>query len=79
MDQDSYFLPIEGMFCLYKRLIQLETSDKDILIDFAHYLLLYGPDWEEEAKQIITHVKDGDVDKASKKAMEINYFKYDKK
>lgn len=54
----------------------IEPKDFNVFQNFANYLLLYGPDWEEEANDILDCVKSNDLQAAYRLALRVNYDKY---
>lgn len=77
-DEDDYFMPISTMFKIYQRLITLQPNDKNSMKKFSNYLLIYGPDWEEEAKKIADCIDDNKLDEALSVSMHVDYDKYAK-
>jgi len=73
-DWNSFDLTIPLMFETYKRLIVLEPSALDNYRLFSQYLLLYGPDWEEEANVILESLN-SNLNMAFNIAQSINYDK----
>lgn len=51
-DWNSLSFPIPLMFKTYQRLIEIKPTEMTLYKMFVDYLLLYGPDWEEEALEI---------------------------
>lgn len=74
--EDLFTMPIETMFKVYQRLIELTPKEESAFLDFAKYLLLFGPDWEEEAEMIVDHIERGEYDKAFDIGMKVDYDKY---
>ncbi|AQT85427.1 hypothetical protein ERICIV_00546 [Paenibacillus larvae subsp. larvae] len=75
-DESEYFIPIGTMFRIYQKLIRLVENKRFVLENFASYLMIYGVDWEDEAKQINTALDDADMEKATLIAMSVDYNKY---
>jgi hypothetical protein len=75
-DKQDFILPIEIMFKTYQRLIEIRPYNEEVLSDFAEYLKIYGPDWEEEANEIIENIKIKQLVVAVKVAKTIDYNKY---
>lgn len=77
-DRYLYIFPIDLMFHVFQRLIQLETDKKRYLEDFQNYLLLFGPDWQEEAKEISNALEKENIETAVSIAQQVDYDKYNK-
>ncbi|WGU94450.1 hypothetical protein QJQ58_28855 [Paenibacillus dendritiformis] len=75
-NEEHDFMPINLMFLVYQQLTRLLDDKISNLRDFSNYLLLYGPDWQEEADQIILAVDNGEIEKAVQIALEVDYDKY---
>lgn len=45
-------LPIDSGIAIYRRLLKLKRTPK-LLRDFAYYLRLYGPFWDDEAEELL--------------------------
>lgn len=75
-NEEHDFMPINLMFLVYQQLTRLLDDKISNLQDFSNYLLLYGPDWQEEADQIILAVDNGQIEKAVQIALEVDYDKY---
>ncbi|MGG3835837.1 hypothetical protein ABEV00_02280 [Paenibacillus thiaminolyticus] len=75
-NEEHDFMPINLMFLVYQQLTRLLDEKISNLRDFSNYLLLYGPDWQEEADQIILAVDNGEIEKAVQIALEVDYDKY---
>lgn len=65
-------MPIDTMFKIYQRLLEIEFKDISVFVSFANYLLLYGPDWEEEANDILMCVKSNDLQGMYHVALNVN-------
>jgi hypothetical protein len=76
LEMEQFFMPIDTMFKIYQRLLKIEPKDFSVFVDFADYLLLYGPDWEEEANDILMNVKSNDLQGMYRVALSVNYDKY---
>lgn len=74
-DSNDY-MPIETMFRVYQRLISIEEDKYSVLNDFSRYLLLYGPDWQDESTEITTALDNGEIENAVQIALQVNYDKY---
>ncbi|AAM05439.1 predicted protein [Methanosarcina acetivorans C2A] len=75
-DKKNYDMPIDLMFLVYQRLIELQPH-KNILLDFASYLLdIGGPDWEEELEAIRKFTNDDKIHEAVEVALKVDYLKY---
>lgn len=75
-DKKNYDMPIDLMFLVYQRLIELQPH-KNILLDFADYLwIIGGPDWEEELEAIRKFTNDDRIKEAVEVAQKVDYFKY---
>lgn len=74
---ENLLMPIDSMFLTYQRLICI-TKDLNILRDFAEYLFLFRPDWEEEAKKIIYLIENNDIEQAIIIANQVDYDQYQK-
>lgn len=46
-------MPFDIIKVTYQQLIKLGCRDTNTLRNYAHYLLLHGPDWDVEANKII--------------------------
>lgn len=46
-------MPFDIIQATYQHLLKLGFHDTDTLHNYAHYLLLHGPDWDAEANNII--------------------------
>jgi hypothetical protein len=46
-------MPFDIIKATYQQLIKLGFRDTDTLSNYAHYLLLHGPDWDAEANNIL--------------------------
>ena len=75
-DKQDFILPIEIMFKTYQKLIGIGLSKEMLLLDFADYLRIYGPDWEDEANRIFENVNKKQLDQAIKAAETVDYNKY---
>ncbi|MFT9820047.1 hypothetical protein [Lysinibacillus sp. NPDC056185] len=75
-DKQDFILPIEIMFKTYQRLIEIRLYNEKILLDFAEYLKISGPDWDEEANEIVENVKIKQLEVAVKIAKTVDYNKY---
>lgn len=51
-------LPVEVVKLTYERLFALGVSDARTRLCYARYLLLHGPDWDEQANRILAEVGD---------------------
>lgn len=72
----TYNMPIELMFLVYQRLIELEPK-KSNLLDFSIYLWnVGGPDWKEELGAIEKFVGEDKISEAVELAMKVDYWKY---
>lgn len=75
-DKKNYDMPIDLMFLVYQRLIEIQPH-KNILLDFANYLgFIGGPDWKEELEAIIKLTNDDRIKEAVGVALKVDYFKY---
>lgn len=70
------FMPIHLMFKVYQQLIRLLDDKISALQDYSSYLLLYGPDWQDEANGITVALDNGEIGRAVQIAMEVDYDKY---
>lgn len=50
-------LPVEVVLAAYRRLFALGASDVYTKLCYARYLLLHGPDWDDEAQEILDSVE----------------------
>lgn len=75
-DESEYLLPIGTMFRIYQRLIRLVENKRSVLANFASYLMIFGVDWEDEAKQINAALDAADTEKATHIALTVNYDRY---
>ena len=46
-------MPFDIIQATYQQLLKLGCRDTDTLRNYAHYLLLHGPDWDAEANNIL--------------------------
>lgn len=76
LEMEQSFMPVDTMFKIFQCLIRIEMKDSSVFINFANYLLLYGPDWEEEAKEILMYAKSNDLEEMYRVALNVNYDKY---
>lgn len=76
LEMKQFFMPVDTMFKIFQSLIRIEMKDSSVFVDFANYLLLYGPDWEEEAKEILMYAKSNDLEEMYRVALNVNYDKY---
>jgi hypothetical protein len=53
-------LPAELGFSVFKKIHELNPEDGDVLLTFAGYLYMYGPDWDRESEEIEALVKAGE-------------------
>jgi hypothetical protein len=75
-DKETYSMPVELMFLVYQRLIELQ-SNKNHLLDFSIYLWnVGGPDWKEELEAIEKLAKEGKIPEAAEVALKVDYYKY---
>lgn len=51
-------LPVEIVIAIYRRLMKLGVTDVRTRLCFARYLLLHGPEWDDEANSIVSEVED---------------------
>lgn len=51
-------LPREVVVAVYRRLLALGVADARTRLCFARYMLLMGPDWDEEANAILADVEE---------------------
>ncbi|MEW9674274.1 hypothetical protein [Ammoniphilus sp. 3BR4] len=78
-DKAEFFMPVDTIFHIYQRLIQLKPNDKTAYQDFVFYLEFYGGlDWEEEANQIKKYLSLDEMEKAFNIAISVDYDKYNK-
>lgn len=50
-------LPVEVVLAVYRRLMALGASDARTRVCFARYLLLHGPEWDDEADLLLREVE----------------------
>lgn len=75
-DKKNYDMPIDLMFLVYQRLIEIQPH-KNILLDFASYLdFIGGPDWEEELEAIRMFVNANKIHEAVEVALKVDYYKF---
>ncbi|ACX64808.1 hypothetical protein [Paenibacillus sp. Y412MC10] len=74
-DWNSLSFPIPLMFKTYQRVIEIKPTEITLYSMFVDYLLLYGPDWEEEALEITEHIKQKDYIKALETVNRVDYYK----
>lgn len=75
-NREDLVFPIECMFEVYKRAIALSPRDAAMISGFADYLLLFGPDWAEEAEEIERCIQDHKIEAAVRVVMQVSYDKY---
>lgn len=75
-DQQSYSMPIDVMFEVYKKLILTDYKTIENLKEFANYLSFFGPDWEEEVVVLLQHLDEGNINMAKEIALSVDYNKY---
>lgn len=56
LDAD-FTMPVESMIDVYRRIIHLAPNDTEIKKSFAQYLFLHGPEWDDEANEIIALIE----------------------
>ncbi|ENJ9654228.1 hypothetical protein CF065_07895 [Clostridium sporogenes] len=66
-------MPVYIMFNVYKRIIELKEYNKNILLDFAEYIFLHGPDWDEESSEIVKAIETNDIILAKSICKRIEY------
>lgn len=66
---------MEFRFPLYQRLIEIQPIPANLL-SFADYLLIFGPDWEEQAVQIRNDVQSDRLSDAALVASSVHIDKY---
>jgi hypothetical protein len=66
-------LPVELGFSVFKKIHELNPDDGDVLLDFAGYLYLHGPDWDCDAESIKALVEAGDPGKCTEIVRSIRY------
>lgn|GEM_PF-2939715 len=74
-DKNNHRIPIDLIFRVYQRLIELKLY-RESFIDFANYILLYDPDWKEEASTLIEFANSSEFEKAKVVANSIDYDKF---
>lgn len=74
-DRYSLSFPIPLMFKTYQRLIEIKPTEITHYRMFVDYLLLFGPDWEEEALEITGLIEQQDYLKASESVNKVDYYK----
>ncbi|WP_132946126.1 hypothetical protein [Tumebacillus sp. BK434] len=75
-NEEQDFLPVHLGFLVYQRLVQLEENKVLALQSFSDYLLLYGPDWQDEADQMAVALNNNDLERAVHIALKVDYDKY---
>ncbi|MNC39120.1 hypothetical protein D3C75_877600 [compost metagenome] len=78
-DKESFLMPVEIMFKVYQQIIILDYKLPDHLREFAGYLSFYGPDWEDEAADIIQFLGEGKLSEAKEVALGVDYDKHNPK
>jgi hypothetical protein len=79
MDKSEFLMPIDTIFHVHQRLIQMKPNEKTAYQDFVFYLEFYGGlDWDEEAKEIKEYLSLGEMDKVFNIAMSVDFDKYNK-
>ena len=53
---EKYTMPVDLMIATYRKLLSLKR-DPATLREFAYYLLAHGPDWDEEAENMLSEAK----------------------
>lgn len=66
-------LPAELGFSVFKKIHELNPEDGDVLLTFAGYLYMYGPDWDRESEEIEALVKAGEPGKCTEIVRSIRY------
>ncbi|BBW98614.1 hypothetical protein ACPVTF_16060 [Geobacillus icigianus] len=74
-ENEHYFLPIPCVIKLYQKLILLNHTNKPYYEGLVDYLLLYGPDWEEEANKITNLIEKERFETARDYVQSISYYK----
>jgi hypothetical protein len=72
-EQEKFFMPIDTMFKVHQKRIELSPKQLQSYEQFAHYLLWYGPDWEIKATQILKCVEIKDFNQAQHISKGITY------
>ena len=50
-------IPVEVVVSTYRRLLELGAADVRVVVCFARYLLLHGPEWDDEANAMLAQVE----------------------
>jgi hypothetical protein len=69
-----YLIPADLAFNLFHRAFLLGSLDKDVILAFASIIYAYGPDWDEQSKNIKEYVKENKFEEAVKVAMTVKYY-----
>lgn len=72
-EKEQFFMPIDTMFKVHQKRIELSPKQLQLYEQFARYLLWYGPDWEIEATQILKYVEIKDFNQAHHISKGITY------
>jgi hypothetical protein len=74
-NKKNLLMPIDKMFLVYERLIELEPKKRNLL-DFATYLwIIGGPDWKEELEAIEKLVDEDKIPESVEVALKVDYYK----
>ncbi|AUM95040.1 MULTISPECIES: hypothetical protein [Clostridium] len=73
LDKKEFTMPVYIMFHIYKKIVELEDNSKNILLDFAEYIFLHGPDWDEESSKMVEAIETNDIDLAKSICKKIDY------
>lgn len=75
-DKESFSMPVQVMFKVYQNIIQIDYNISENLKGFSNYLSFYGPDWEEEVRDILNFLEQDKIEEAKEIAMKVDYHKY---
>ncbi len=76
--EELFVLDIPFMFEAYQKAIQLDPLNTKLIEEFIFYVDVHsGPDWEEEVEKVRMLLNKGEIEKAGKVALTIDYYKWD--
>lgn len=73
-EEATMCMSVPNMFPIYKRLLELEPEPQHVLA-FAHFLFIYGPDWDDEATEMVHMAKTGKLAQAVEVALGVEFGK----
>lgn len=75
--EELFVLDIPFMFEAYQKAIQLDPLNTKLIEEFIFYVDVHsGPDWEEEVEKVRMLLNKGEIEKAGKVALKIDYYKW---